>query len=793
MTRLIKVSRLLVLTLFISFSFIVNALVEFDQNTTPDVIFGSGNTNGAFTTDRNNSVEVGLRAKIPFIGTTNSNGDGTYSYTLAETDHDNNLGTANRWNFDFTVNTNYDGSGTNNLDQYTYEMGLDSDPGDGTEFLVFDPITPNTLPLGQAFFDHSIGTNVTLNGAGAEATDEPSYAVLLANNNVLQQSWRNSFFPISPLDTYNPDSPGTYNVYLIVKLGGVQVARTDIQVIINDHLVTPDVIFGSGNANGDFTLARNSDVEVGLRAKIPFVGITNFDGDHTYSYTLAETDHDNNVGTANRWNFDFAVNTDYSDTTSSGAKLGEYTYEMGLDTDPSGDVDFYVFDPITPQSGIFSPDHSIGDNSTLNGAGTEAPFVDFTNIYTGLLANNNVLQNSQGYATYASQFTNGYDASIDGTYDVYLVAKLAGVEVARSEIQVIIGTGGAPANSAPLVVDDSYSVDEDTPLSIANPNGVLANDTDADMDPIFVGNPGVLAANNPAAGNLTLFADGTFNYSPPNDFNGDAVFNFDVTDGLLSSSSSVTITVNPINDAPSFTKGVDIIINEGAGIQVVNSWAIDILTGPANESSQSISFNVSNDNNGLFSTQPSLTATGDLNYTPTGDANGSATVTVSLTDDGGGSDTSIEQTFTITVSAVNDAPGFALFCDIDATDVTGGAIVTVQIPNFVYNLFTGPSNESSQTFALSVGLVSGGDPDSIIDSMSVDNAGTISIGFNINNSGVATLEVTMQDNGGTGFGGVDTTVIQFNAHNYADLELDPNYSGLALNDILYKNTFDSCR
>lgn len=41
-------------------------------------------------------VELGLRAKIPCAGTLNSNGDGTYSHTLLETDHDNNPGTPNR-------------------------------------------------------------------------------------------------------------------------------------------------------------------------------------------------------------------------------------------------------------------------------------------------------------------------------------------------------------------------------------------------------------------------------------------------------------------------------------------------------------------------------------------------------------------------------------------------------------------------------------------------------------------------------------------------------------------------
>ena len=38
-----------------------------------------------------------------------------------------------------------------------------------------------------------------------------------------------------------------------------------------------------------------------------------------------------------------------------------------------------------------------------------------------------------------------------------------------------------PVNDAPVAVDDSYSTDEDTPLTVAAP-GVLGNDSDVDGD-----------------------------------------------------------------------------------------------------------------------------------------------------------------------------------------------------------------------------------------------------------------------------------------------------------------------
>ena len=64
--------------------------------------------------------------------------------------------------------------------------------------------------------------------------------------------------------------------------------------------ITPDVIFGSGNANGSFTVStlnRNSGtVELGLRAKLRYdengnpQNTFNYDGVDTYSFSLADKD-----------------------------------------------------------------------------------------------------------------------------------------------------------------------------------------------------------------------------------------------------------------------------------------------------------------------------------------------------------------------------------------------------------------------------------------------------------------------------------------------------------------------
>jgi len=46
------------------------------------------------------------------------------------------------------------------------------------------------------------------------------------------------------------------------------------------------------------------------------------------------------------------------------------------------------------------------------------------------------------------------------------------------------------------------------------------------------------------------------------------------------------LTVNSVNDTPSFTKGADQNVNEDAGPQTVTNWALGISAGAANESGQ---------------------------------------------------------------------------------------------------------------------------------------------------------------------------------------------------------------
>ena len=102
-----------------------------------------------------------------------------------------------------------------------------------------------------------------------------------------------------------------------------------------------------------------------------------------------------------------------------------------------------------------------------------------------------------------------------------------------------------------------------------------------------------------------------------------------------SATQTFTIDVTPKNDVPTFTLGGNQTAVEDAGAQTVMGLATDISQGTDNEMGQSLTFNVTSDNDSLFSVQPSIDEFGNLTYTPADNANGMATVTVNLSDDGG--------------------------------------------------------------------------------------------------------------------------------------------------------------
>lgn len=206
---------------------------------------------------------------------------------------------------------------------------------------------------------------------------------------------------------------------------------------------------------------------------------------------------------------------------------------------------------------------------------------------------------------------------------------------------------------------------------------------------------------------------------------------------------SFTITISNINDAPTFSMGADQTVNEDSGVRTVANWATAISAGPGETGT--LSFAVTNNNNSLFSAQPAISSTGTLTFTPAANANGTATVSVTLSD---GSLTSSTETFTITVNPVNDAPGY-----------TSGSNVTVLEDAAAYSngwassITKGPANEASQNVAFTV---TNNNASLFATAPAISSTGVLTFTLNANQNGVATVTVRFKDDGGTALSGIDS-------------------------------------
>lgn len=105
-----------------------------------------------------------------------------------------------------------------------------------------------------------------------------------------------------------------------------------------------------------------------------------------------------------------------------------------------------------------------------------------------------------------------------------------------------------PTNYPPLATADAFNGNEDSLLNVAAVVAVLKNDSDPDGDPLHAA---LVTGTN--FGQLTFAADGSFSYKPNDNFHGVDKFTYRAIDNLsnVSPITTATITVSPVNDAPS--------------------------------------------------------------------------------------------------------------------------------------------------------------------------------------------------------------------------------------------------
>lgn len=181
-----------------------------------------------------------------------------------------------------------------------------------------------------------------------------------------------------------------------------------------------------------------------------------------------------------------------------------------------------------------------GGNDVLDGvAGTN------TAVYSGYFADYWIVENADGSWTVADQ----RGSSPDGTDTLWNMHFLEFVDM-------VFALGGMepppppqppsepdePAepqpNLAPVTYDDVFSTNKNAKLNVGSESGVLANDSDADGDPLAA-----LLLSGPENGTLTLNEDGSFTYTPNKNFTGTDSFTYWANDGT-DYSDVATVTIN---------------------------------------------------------------------------------------------------------------------------------------------------------------------------------------------------------------------------------------------------------
>ncbi|MCH8921734.1 MAG: tandem-95 repeat protein, partial [Planctomycetes bacterium] len=198
-------------------------------------------------------------------------------------------------------------------------------------------------------------------------------------------------------------------------------------------------------------------------------------------------------------------------------------------------------------------------------------------------------------------------------------------------------------NDPPIGLNDSYDVNENETLTVDAAEGVLANDSDLDADPLRAS-----VAAEPLSGTLNLAADGSFSYVPDADFSGSDTFTYQVSDGqAVSAPVTVSINVILVNVAPEAMDDAFEVLEDG--LLIVGAGE-GLLANDIDADGDSLSVVlVADAANGTLT----LDADGSFVYVPNADFDGADTFTYRVND---GLADSGEATVTITVTPINDAP-----------------------------------------------------------------------------------------------------------------------------------------
>ncbi|MCL4264506.1 MAG: tandem-95 repeat protein [Anaerolineae bacterium] len=216
------------------------------------------------------------------------------------------------------------------------------------------------------------------------------------------------------------------------------------------------------------------------------------------------------------------------------------------------------------------------------------------------------------------------------------------------------------SNSNPNAVDDTVITDEDTVTTI----DVLANDSDADGDPLTV------SSVTPAAhGTLFINPDNTIRYTPDLNYRGPDSFSYTISDGRGGSDTAVvTILVKNVNDPP-------VAVDDTAVTNRDTAVTIPVLANDSDVDNNTLSVTaVSQPAHGMVVINPDNTVT----YTPDPGFDGPDTFTYTVSDGKGGTDIGA-----VTVDVLPVAAGCNLYPIALSANTLAGALPGDVLPDIL--------------------------------------------------------------------------------------------------------------
>jgi len=294
--------------------------------------------------------------------------------------------------------------------------------------------------------------------------------------------------------------------------------------------ISGDVLANDTDADGEALTVADPGTYVGTYGTL----VLNADG--TYTYTPGAAAQGLDVGETAQ---DVFVYTASDGTASDTANLTITV--TGLNDAPVAVDDTNVTDENSPVSG-----NVLANDTDVDG---EPLVVSNPGTYTGSWGT--LVLAADGSYTYTPNAAAALLNNGQSVVDVFSYNASDGTAIDSGLLTITInGLSGVPN-----AVDDSASTTENAAVS----GDVLANDTDAENDPLTVTNPGTYVGDY---GTLVLNADGTYTYTPDAAADGLAagesvqdVFSYTATDGGASDTATLTVTVNGVNDAPTIDAG----------------------------------------------------------------------------------------------------------------------------------------------------------------------------------------------------------------------------------------------